>query len=487
MTHLSPKPLVVQALEALQMHDRRHAVELLKQDMATAAPTGKRWQSVAQLAGTIGETKLEVEAMRRFATTQPQTLDQILAYCTLLARRARTPEALETIAALPAEVRDRPSVLHFLGMAAAEQGDFERAESLFRRALAQAPSIIQTWFGLALIKTFTPGDPDIAQMEALRTQVRPATPDLHTQWLYAMAKAYDDVGDYARAEQLYREGAAVMHAAAPFDLAAEQRFAADVVARYTATNLARLTPSDCTSQRAIFVNGLPRSGTTLVEQILSSHSEVIGGGELNLARAALLPAGDASFSAAEAFQDRVRAASPWGELGRDYLDMLAQRVGSDKRVADKSLNQSNIIGLILHMLPQARVIWIRRNAEDCALSNFRTHFKDALNWTWSMRDIAAYFRIEDMLYAHWSALFPDRILTVPYEGLVADPAAWIPLMLAHAGLSEEPQVYEPHNQKRSVMTASVAQVRAPISASRVGASAAHYPALAEEFRAAYSA
>ncbi len=486
MTNLSPKPLILQALDALNRHERRQAVDLLRQDMASAAPTGKRWQSVAQLAGTIGETDIELEAMRRFAETQPQTLDQVLAYCTLLARRARTPEALAIIDALPVELRERPSVLHFRGMAAAEQGRFDEAESLFRRALAQAPLTIQTWFGLALIKTFVPGDPDLAAMEKLRPGMPPSAPDLQTQWRYALAKAYDDIGDYARAEQLYREGAAIMNAASPYDLPAEQRFVADVIAQYTTVGLARLQSSGCESDRVVFVNGLPRSGTTLVEQILSSHSRVIGGGELNLARAALLPAADGSFAGAVARQTRSLSGDPWGDLGRDYLDMVTQRLGSEKRVVDKSLNQSNILGLILHMLPRARIIWIRRDPEDCALSNFRTHFKDSLDWTWSMRDIANYFRIEDRLYNHWTSLFPDRILSVPYESLVAEPQTWIPRLLAHAGLSEEPQVYMPHAAERSVMTASVAQVRAPISTRRVGA-AAHYPALAAEFRAAYYA
>lgn len=484
MTTLSSKPKVLQALDALNGHDRHHAVELLKQDMATAAPSGKRWRSVAQLAGTIGETGLELEAMRRFAATEPQTLDQVLAYCTLLARRARTPEALAIVDSLPPEVRGRPSVLHFRGMAAAEQGQFGEAEALFRSALAQTPQMVQTWFGLTLIKTFQPGDPDLARMEALRPDMRPETPDLETQWFYALAKGYDDAGDYARAERLYRDGAAIMHAAAPFNAAAEGRFAADVVAGYTAAGLARLTPSGCSSDRAIFVNGLPRSGTTLVEQILSSHSQVVGGGELNLARSALLPAAKGAFADAEAYQTRSRSDDPWGDIGRDYLDILAQRLGVGKRVVDKSLDQSSVLGLILHALPKAKVVWIRRDPEDCALSNFRTHFKDSLKWTWSMRDIAAYFHIEDALYRHWTALFPDRIMSVPYEGLVAEPEAWIPRLLAHAGLPDEPQVHEPHMQKRSVMTASVAQVRAPISPARVGA-ARHYPALAAEFRAAY--
>jgi len=481
----SPKPLVVQALDALRALDRRKAVVLLRQDMATAAPAGQRWRSVSQLAGTIGETELELEAMRRFAQTQPQTLDNVLAYATLLARRARSDAALVLLDSLPAQIQDLPSVLHFRAMAASEQGDFEAAEALFRRALARAPLTVQTWFGLALIRKFAPGDPDLARMEALTPQLPPdLPPDLRTQWFYTLAKAYDDGGDKAKAEALYRQGAHIMHTAAPFDMAGYARFVDGVIAGFTPETMRQLTPSGCGSSRAIFVNGLPRSGTTLVEQIVSSHSTVIGGGELNLVRPALIPVGEGTWPEALAYQRRGALTDPWGDLGRDYLNMLAQRLGLGQRVADKSLDQSSLVGLILHMLPQARMVWIRRNPEDCALSNFRTHFKDSLNWTWSLGDIAAYFRLEDRLHAHWTQAFPGRILSLAYEDLVRAPEDWTRRILAHAGLSEEPQVFAPHLQKRSVMTASVAQVRAPIHTARVGAAGA-YGGLMAEFRRAY--
>lgn len=486
MSPLTAPTLVHQALEALKSHDRYRAVALLRQDMEITQGGGARWQSVARLAGTIGETDLEIEAMWRFAQTSPQTLDHILAYCTLLARRARTVEALQILDSLPDEAQRRASVVHFRAMAAAETGDFDLAERLFRQALAQAPFTVQTWFGLALIKTFKPDDPDIALMESLSPNLAPASPDLQTQWLYALAKAHDDTGDYSGAERLYREGAAIMHAAVPYNAAADRAFADKVVQTYSTAALQKLAASACLSERVIFVNGLPRSGTTLVEQILSSHSGVIGGGELNLARAALLPAATGTLADAEAYQARVASPDPWGDLGRDYLDMVRQRLGADKRVVDKSLNQSSALGLILHMLPKARVVWIRRNPEDCAMSAFRNHFKDSLSWTWSMTDIADHFRMEDSLYRHWLSIFPDRILSVPYEDLVAEPRSWIPRILDHVGLPPEPQVFEPHTLRRSVMTASVAQVRAPISANRVG-TAERYPGLLAEFRQAYGA
>lgn len=482
------KPLVLQALDALHALDRRMAVTLLRQDMNSGPPSGQRWRSVSQLAGTIGETELELEAMRRFAQTQPQTLDNVLAYCTLLAKRARSNEALALLDSLPSAIQDLPSVLHFRGMAASEQGDFALAETLLRRALAKAPRTVQTWFGLALIRKFAPGDPDLVSMEALTPSLPPnLPPDLRTQWFYTLAKAYDDAGDKVKAAGLYRQGAQIMHAAAPFDMTGHAHFVDKVIQGYTREALSALTPSTCDSPRAVFVNGLPRAGTTLVEQIISSHSKAEGGGELNLIRSALIPVGEGLWSEAAAYQKRTGSRDPWGALAHDYLDMLDQRLGTDSRIVDKSLDQSSLVGLILHMLPQARMVWIRRNPEDCALSNFRTHFKDSLNWTWSLSDIAAYFRLEDRLHAHWSALYPDQILTVAYEDLVTEPEVWTRRILAHVGLDEEPQVFAPHLQKRSVMTASVAQVRRPIAADRIGAAGAYDDLLAEFRRAYYDA
>ncbi|MFT4076023.1 MAG: sulfotransferase [Asticcacaulis sp.] len=485
MTTSLAQPLVLQALESLKALDRRKAVALLRQDMAAAPSAGERWRSVAHLAGTIGETDLELEAMWRLAQTQPQTLDNVLAYCTLLAKRARSAEALSVLDSLPAAIQELPSVLHFRAMAASEQGDFAGAESLFRRVLEKAPLTIQTWFGLGLIRKFEAGDPDLARMEALTPQLpNNLSPDLRTQWFYTLAKAYDDGGNRAMAAALYQQGARIMHAAAPFDMTGYARFVDEVITGFTPEAFGHLTPSGCDSDRPIFVNGLPRSGTTLVEQIISSHSAVQGGGELNLIRSALISVGKGTLPEAENYQRRVISADPWGDLGRDYLDMLRQRLGADLRVVDKSLDQSSIVGLILHMLPRARMVWIRRNPEDCALSNFRTHFKDSLNWTWSLDDIAAYFRLEDRLHAHWAQAFPERILTVAYEDLVSTPDVWTRRILAHVGLNEERQVFTPHLQKRSVMTASVAQVRNPINTGRVGAAGA-YEVMMTAFRQAY--
>jgi hypothetical protein len=140
----------------------------------------------------------------------------------------------------------------------------------------------------------------------------------------------------------------------------------------------------------------------------------------------------------------------------------------------------------MQALPSAKVIWMRRKPEDTALSCYRSFFSSAIPWSWSLTDTSHYFRVEDRLYTHWSALFPDRILTVPYEELVREPKVWIPKILAHAVLDDEPQVYDFHETKRSVRTASVQQVRGPISTARIGSARAYERHLAPFLNAYYA-
>ncbi|MEQ8936037.1 MAG: sulfotransferase, partial [Amphiplicatus sp.] len=376
-------------------------------------------------------------------------------------------------------------ILHFRGTIAAQEGDFDKAQELYRKALALAPLAPQTWFALAMIKTFKQGDPDLDAMERYRVQMAKAEPSVHARFLYALGKARHDLGDYDRAFEAYKAGADLRRQEEHYDAGKSAAFADRLINDFEPITLQALRPSKCESERAIFVNGLPRSGTTLVEQILTSHSAVSDGAEINLLRAALIPAGDYSFAGALACQRRMEASlDPWGELARDYLAMLNARFGSDGRIVDKTLNHSHFVGLLLHILPRAKIIWLRRNPEDSALSCFRSFFTQPMAWCWSLHDIALHFRQEDRLYRHWIQNFPDRILTVPYEDLASNPESWIPKILAHADLSPEPQVFEPHKQKRTVRTASVAQVRNPISTARIGAAKA-YDRQMETFRDVY--
>jgi tetratricopeptide (TPR) repeat protein len=475
---------ILTAIERLKLGERDAAATLLREELRLGAPSGERWRSVQRLATQIGEIEISLEAARRFAATQPIALDRILGYCGELTSVGRTEEAREEVMRLPERARQHPAVLHFLGTVAGQVGDFPLAEDFYRRAIASGGNVPQTWFALSMIKTFTPGDPDLQRMIDLRPSVSGAENSIEARFLYGLAKGFHDCGDFDRAFATYSEGAALRRAEEKFDLSRLEAFAASLLRDFDRDAVRRLIPSGAGDQQVVFVNGLPRSGTTLVEQILASHSRVEDGSEVNLLRAAMIPTVDYSYDGALGYQTRADDPDPWGKLARDYRAMLTARFRSTGLVVDKTLCQSHLMGLLLHALPEAKVVWLRRDPQDAALSCFRSYFTSHLPWTWSLEDIGRFFRIEDQLYAHWLENFPERILTVHYEELVRNSAELIPQILSHAGLEIEPQVFEFHRTQRSVRTASVQQVRNPISTSRIGAAEA-YAGHMEPFRAAY--
>ena len=463
------KPYFIQALEALKQGDRRGAAALLGRQIREGNTSLKNLPSVAQLAEHIGEVDLAIEATRR--AVMPGSIDSRLPYWAMLATYGRADEALADIERQPSSIKENPSVLHVRGNIATQYGRLEEAQDLFRAALAKAPAAMSTWFSLAMIKTFASDDPDIAAMERLERQPGAAA-EARASLCYALGKASEDCGDADHAFAYYSKGAALRRPQRPFDAARYRVLADQTIASFTPENLARLRPSGLDAQRSLFVTGLPRSGTTLTEQLLIGHSAVVAGAELNLFAPALIPTLGGSYDAAMSYQERANRSDPWGEIGRDYSRLVDIRFRSPGLVVDKSLGQSLMIGLLLHSLPEARIAWLRRSPEDVALSCFRTYFSAGLAWTDSLADIADVMRAEDRLFEHWRTLYPDRILMVSYEELARSPATWAERLQQHFGLSIETSLEAAARGERAIGTASVAQVRQPISPSRIGRAAA---------------
>jgi tetratricopeptide (TPR) repeat protein len=463
------KPFFVQALDRLKAGDRRGAAFLLGRELREGNTSAKNLPSVSQLAAHIGEIDLAAEAARRGVV--PGSTESLLAYWAVLATYGRSGDALADLERQPASIRNNPFVLHFRAAVANERGHFDEAQALFRQALATAPSLMQTWFPLAMLKKFTPGDPDIISMERLERQDAAAPAEDRARLYYALGKAWEDCGDVDRAFEYYEKGAALRRQQRPFDATGLRQAADRTIRDFTPENVAKLIPSRFEGQRSVFVTGLPRSGTTLTEQMLVGHSAVADAAELNLFGAALIPA-RGSFEGALAYQQASGLSDPWGEIARDYAQLVDAHFRSSKLVVDKSLGQSLLIGLMLHAMPDARIAWLRRAPDDVALSCFKTYFTTGLPWTWSLTDIADVMRVEDRMFEHWRSLFPDRILTVPYEELVASPAEWSRRLQQHFGLPIETGVEAAPRTDRAIRTASITQVHEPISTARIGAAAA---------------
>ena len=461
---------ILLAVEALKSGDRRRAARLLDDELKVGPATGSRWTSVSKLAFKIGEIETGLEASRRAANTMPRTLDSLLNYCGDLAGAGRSSEALQLINRLPKSVQNHAAVSHFQASVASEHGDFEKAKVLLQKALAVTPTSPHFLFALAMLKRFQLNDKDFGYLKAAEKEAGRYDGKTQARLQYAIAKAHIDVGDIDTGFAYYDRGARLRSLDEAYDSERTKRFADKLISDFSTQGLGRLAQSTFAGSNAIFVNGLPRSGSTLVESILVSHSKVSDGAEINLMQPALIPTIDYSYQGALRYQTNLDGKDPWGAIASDYHRMISERFPNGQLIVDKTLNQSMLMGLILHCLPDARVIWMRRNAADNALSAYTAYFTSAIPWSWCLKDMAAHFRLEDRLFAHWKSLYPDRIMELRYEDLVTDPSTWIGSLLNHVGLPHEPQVYDFHKSKRPILTASVQQVRSKISDSSVGKS-----------------
>ena len=480
------RDLLPAALKAFEARDRPEAARLLAALDAEAPPLGDTWRSVSGLAMTIGELDLAASAARRYAALAPTDVGRRLALGGLLAQGGQVDAAVGEAETLLRGRPDHPAILHFLGTCYAQLGREAEAEQALRAAITLLPPAAAAWSWLTLadLKRFGPNDPDTAALRAAVSHVN-ARDEAGSILRYALGKALTDAGLVDEGFEAYLEGARAAARLRAYDPGPARRLVSDIVGGLDADFFAALPPSRASGARPIFVLGLPRSGSTLVEQILASHSGVRGGAELNLFRTAAMAL--PGFGPREAAAASASRPALWTAIGQDYLQLLDRRFGPEGRVVDKTLNHSRFVGLIRHALPGARFVWLRRDPGDAAWSIFRTRFAQGLDWSWSLDSIGAYAADEERLHAHWTALYPDDIRTRRYEDLIAQPEIWMRRLLDHCGLPFEPGVQAFHRTQRAVQTASVAQVRRPLYATSIGGAqryAAHLAPFFQAYRAA---
>ena len=280
---------------------------------------------------------------------------------------------------------------------------------------------------------------------------------------FALAKAYDDLGEYDRAFAALTRANALKRDEVDFDMTEiEARYRA-IEDTFSADFLAAGADLGDPSETPVFIVGMPRSGTTLLEQILDSHPEAHGAGEL-LELPGLIKGLTEELGSDAAFPGCLSAVAPnrWTELGARYADTLAQRTPAARRVTDKLPENHQRVGFISLILPRAKIIHCRRDPLDTCLSCYKLLFTGGQKYSYDLRDLGRQYRLYDSLMAHWSRVLPGRILDVRYEDLVADQEAETRRILAHCGLDWDPACLRFHESDRQVMTASAIQVRRPI-------------------------
>jgi tetratricopeptide (TPR) repeat protein len=341
-----------------------------------------------------------------------------------------------------------------------------REESIvsYRAAAAARPNFGDAYWSLANLKTYRFVDEEIARMRAEETA--PGTPLVDRYHLcFALGKAYEDRGDYAESWRYYESGNALKRS--------ESRYQPEIIENNTRKQIEICTReffavragSGARKADPIFILGLPRSGSTLLEQILASHSRVEGTQELSdIQRIVLDLQGREPDLDDPRYPGVLARMKPedFLRLGEKYLwDTRVYRAGKPHFI-DKMPNNFRHIGLIHLMLPNARIIDARREPMACCFSNLKQLFANGQEFTYSIPDIARYYRTYLELMRHWNEVLPGRILRVEHEDVVEDLEGNVRRILDFCGLEFEPACVAFHKTERSIRTASSEQVRQPI-------------------------
>ena len=383
----------------------------------------------------------------------------------ILARIGDYQQSIEIYESVLAAYPQQPKIWMSFGHALKTKGREEESIAAYRKSLELTPSLGEAYWSLANLKTYRFSSADLQQMRLQLDRESLAEEDryhLH----FAMGKALEDARSYPESFENYAHGNRIRRAGigyAPEEMSAHVRRSKALLTREFFAQRALFGSA---APDPIFVVGLPRSGSTLVEQILSSHSQVEGTMELpDLAAIAKTLAGITRKSQDSNYPEALATlgAAECRELGEQYLSQTRiQRKTAAPYFIDKMPNNFAHLGLIQLALPHARIIDARRHPLGCCLSGFKQHFARGQNFTYSLEDVGRYYRDYVELMAHFDTVLPGRIHRVIYESMVEDTEGEIRRLLAYCGLAFEEACLRFYENDRAVRTASSQQVRQPI-------------------------
>ncbi|MFT3805929.1 tetratricopeptide repeat-containing sulfotransferase family protein [Arenimonas sp.] len=421
--------------------DREGAIADWRRAAALAPRQPMHWFNLGRNLQLLGESAAALDALERAADLAPDFL--------------------------PAHVLAGDALVHL--------GEFDRAERRYRSALSLQPACGDAWRGLANIKTRTLGEADRDELSKQLRRGDIADTDRIAMG-HALGKLEEDSGRYPQAFQAISEANALMRRGAPWSAQA----LSDFVDKALAASLRLPPPVDVSLGREIiFIVGLPRSGSTLLEQMLAAHPEVEGASELpDLGEIIQLE----SQRRRRPYPDWIvdANAEDWQRLGTDYLLRTARWRQHRRRSTDKMPENWKHAGVLRAMLPGALVVDMRRDPVETGWSCYKQQFYQRPHFSCDLRDIAAYVHHCERAMDAWRQRDPERILSLAYESLLADPETQLRRLLDRCGLPWDPACLDFHKAGRSVRTASAAQVRAPLRGDTARAS--HYGALLDPLR-----
>jgi tetratricopeptide (TPR) repeat protein len=492
-------PALVQAAAAMVKNDLPRAERLLKSHLMESPTDVPAIRMLAEVAARCGRSDDAIALLERCLELAPGFSAARYHYALLLYRSNEAPRGLAELDKLLAEDPRNPGYRNLQAVLLSRIGEYRRAADIYAKLLAEYPAHSKVWlsyghvlktenrleegieayrrsialdpvFGeaywsLANLKTFRFTDADLAAMRAHLAD--PALDDVHrVHFHFALGKACEDAGDFAQSFEHYAKGNALHRARHPHDADRNAARIRRLCRTYSAGLFRSRAGAGCPAPDPIFIVGMPRAGSTLLEQILSSHSAVEGTSELpeilSLAKD-LRAETNAEDVAAYAEVLAQKGPEQLRKLGEGYIERTRIQRKTDRPFfIDKMPNNFLHVGMIHLLLPNAKIIDARRDAMACCFSNFKQHYARGQRFSYDLRDMGRFYRDYVDLMAHFDEVLPGRIHRVVYERMVEDTEAEVRKVLDYCGLPFEPACLRFFENERPVRTASSEQVRQPI-------------------------
>ena len=421
-------------------------------------------QAYASLLMRRNELEQSLTEVDRLLTSEPRNPAYLILKGAVLSRKGDHVPALQIYESLFEAYPRHGSAQMFYGHTLKTVGRLDDAVRAYRKAIELSPSSGEVYWSLANLKTFEFTDEDIAKM---RERFQPDAGDADDQGhlAFALGKAFEDHEEFDQSFQYYEQGNSIRARRHRHNVKINIMDTARQIKSLDADFFPARAKHGCTAADPIFVVGLPRSGSTLVEQILASHSQVEGTSELPDIIAISRKLGAASRENPAGKYPEILADLPPGkfrELGQSYIETTRVQRTETPYFIDKMPNNFRHIGLIHLILPNARIIDARRHPMGACFSGFKQLFASGQTFTYDLAGIGYYYRDYIKLMDHWDEVLPGRVHRVQYEDMVNNTEFEIRRLLEYCGLEFEAQCLRFYETERAVRTPSSEQVRQPV-------------------------